>query len=79
MTIQQFLAVAQTQKIDTTNAWGFGGSVYTLYTHQGFEMEFEMKKGRAYFRHLSPESFTNYYINDKEVTKKEFEQALQAL
>ena len=55
---------------NTNYAWGFGGGIGVATI---FKDGFRMRDGTAYFRHLPPEKYTNYYNADgKQISKKEF-------
>lgn len=53
------MKVVKTEKYNTTNNWGFGGGVGVETT---YDNGLSTRKGKAYFRHLAPESYFKLYI-----------------
>jgi len=77
MTIKEFKANATKTKYNTNNAWGFGGGIGNDFTMTFVTLgTFKARFGKACYRHLHPNSYSRFWINDNEVTKKEFETQL---
>jgi len=69
MTIQEFKNKATKEAFNSNNAWGFGGSIGFYYTIENLVI----KDGQWCYRHSKPEKFNRFFIDDKEVLKKDFE------
>jgi hypothetical protein len=53
------MQVIRTEKVNTNNAWGFGGFIGT-YTY--YDNGIVIKKGRLFYRHLPPSSQTTVSV-----------------
>ena len=61
-------------KFNTNNAWGFGGGIGKVTTYSN---GYEMRKGRAFYRHLPSERFARYYDSlGRLITKSQFEKGI---
>lgn len=59
------------EPFNTCNSWGFGGGVGTITTYLSGHKH---RRGKAYFRHLSPERIDRYFDpNGREIGKTQFE------
>lgn len=54
----------------TCNDWGFGGKNGKMYT----KGRFKAFKGKYFYRHMTPTRLNEYWIDDQEVTAKEFKE-----
>jgi hypothetical protein len=63
------MQVISTEKYNTNNAWGFGGGIGVKTT---FDNGVTHKKGKAYFRHLPPESYQRWDVGDLDPEYPEF-------
>jgi hypothetical protein len=51
------------EKVNSNNAWGFGGAVKTIYYLNGFEIHI----GKCYYRHLSAKKLNVLYDNENKI------------
>jgi hypothetical protein len=49
----------RSEKVNTNNAWGFGGMVGTVTEYDNGMIQ---RKGRAFFRHLPPEPVNRWQV-----------------
>ena len=74
MTIDQLKKVANKEKINTLNDWGFGGETGILYKYKNIVF---LDNGFFYCRHLPKYKIINFSIGDKYFNNlKEFKQEL---
>lgn len=72
MTLAEFKKTSTVEEVNTNNDWGFGGWVGKVYT-----MDKLVHKVREFcYRHAPSHTVREYFIDGVEVTKKEFEKAL---
>lgn len=53
------MKLLKTEKINTTNGWGFGGVIGTIKT---YDNGVTLKEGRAYYRHSIPTNVKQYKV-----------------
>lgn len=75
MNLAQFKQVATKTPYNTCNGWGFGGDSGNVYEYKNATF-YDTKR---YYRHSKPSDSKSYWVNNKEVTKKEFETTLNTL
>ncbi len=75
MTISDFKIVAVTKQFNTNNGWGFGGKSGKEYTLKNCSMQV----GSWSYRRAPNERFNLFYIDEKTVTRQEFESKISTL
>ena len=61
------MKLIKTEKVNTCNAWGFGGWIGLIKTYDNGLI---LREGKNYFRHAKPEGFTKFSIeyDGREIT-----------
>lgn len=56
-------------EFNTNNGWGFGGGYGTEHAGRVKDVDFVLRKGRACFRHMDEEPFSNVRLKQADRTK----------